>query len=248
MKHTLNQSVSVILKSIFINIIIFIILTSLLQSQKSFPMIFIHTNYPSKNTTLPGYTECFIDYKTNECNDCPPICLSSNSSNIIVDNKILAKNIDKVFENQLRQISGVRFDTNQSDRYTADIFLYSLLIKNQIKLSEVKSIEEIINESNATNSLVSLGKDVKEKLDELTFNNNSSPIAISIVNIIFKSIDLLIDGDNILSTVEGNPNLLYDLPTQKKWILEVLNNAIIGCNESGLAGCLASSVASTGVS
>lgn len=34
----------------------------------------------------------------------------------------------------------------------------------------------------------------------------------------------------------------------KKWILEVLNNAIIGCNGSGLPGCLAGSVASTGVS
>ena len=35
---------------------------------------------------------------------------------------------------------------------------------------------------------------------------------------------------------------------QKKWILEVLNNTIIGCNGSGLPGCLAGSVASTGVS
>jgi hypothetical protein len=82
----------------------------------------------------------------------------------------------------------------------------------------------------------------------LISDNSSSPLAISIVNIVSKSIDLLIDGDSILSTIEGNPHLLHDLPTQKNWILEVLNNAIIGCNEAGIEGCLASSVASTGVS
>jgi hypothetical protein len=211
-------------------------------------MNFVHTKYPSKNTTLPGYEECFIDYKTNECGDCPPNCLSFNSSNIIVDNKIFAKNIDKVFENQLRQIFEVRFEANQSDNYTATIYLYSLLLKDQIKLSEVNLIQNIINESQTTSTLVSLDKDIKDKLNLLISDNSSSPLAISIVNIVSKSIDLLIDGDSILSTIEGNPHLLHDLPTQKNWILEVLNNAIIGCNEAGIEGCLASSVASTGVS
>ncbi|MGN6628973.1 MAG: hypothetical protein ACTHKJ_03755, partial [Candidatus Nitrosocosmicus sp.] len=204
-------------------------------------MSFIHSNYPSRNTTLSGYIGCFIDFKTSNCDDCPPSCLSFNSSNIIVDNKILAKNIDKVFENQLRQISEVRSGVNKNDTYTASIYLYSLLLKNQIKLPELNLLEQLINDSQTTNSLVSLGKDVKDKLNLLTSDNSSSPIAMSIANIVSKSIDLLIDGDPILSTIEGHLNLMHDLPTQKKWILEVLDNSIIGCDESGLAGCLASS-------
>jgi hypothetical protein len=234
----------------FIVYVLFLIIFTnhILQSQ-SFSLSFIHSNYPSRNTTLSGYIGCFIDFKTSNCDDCPPSCLSFNSSNIIVDNKILAKNIDKVFENQLRQISEVRSGVNKNDTYTASIYLYSLLLKNQIKLPELNLLEQLINDSQTTNSLVFLGKDVKDKINLLTSDNSSSsPIAISIVNIISKSIDLLIDGDSILSTIEGNPNLMHDLPTQKKWILEVLDNAIIGCDESGLAGCLASSVASSGIS
>jgi hypothetical protein len=233
----------------FIMYVLFlIILTNHILQSQSFSLSFIHSNYPSRNTTLSGYIGCFIDFKTSNCDDCPPSCLSFNSSNIIVDNKILAKNMDKVFENQLRQISEVRSGVNKNDTYTASIYLYSLLLKNQIKLSELNLLEQIINYSQTTNSLVSLGKDVKDKLNLLTSNNSSSPIAISIANIVSKSVDLLIDGDSILSTIEGNPNLMHDLPTQKKWILEVLDNAIIGCDESGLAGCLASSVASSGIS
>ena len=233
----------------FIVYVLFLIIFTnhILQSQ-SFSLSFIHSNYPSRNTTLSGYIGCFIDFKTSNCDDCPPSCLSFNSSNIIVDNKILAKNIDKVFENQLRQISEVRSGVNKNDTYTASIYLYSLLLKNQIKLPELNLLEQLINYSQTTNSLVSLGKDVKDKLNLLTSDNSSSPITISIVNIVSKSIDLLIDGDSILSTIEENPNLMHDLPTQKKWILEVLDNAIIGCDESGLAGCLASSVASSGIS
>jgi hypothetical protein len=233
----------------FIVYVLFLIIFTnhILQSQ-SFSLSFIHSNYPSRNTTLSGYIGCFIDFKTSNCDDCPPSCLSFNSSNIIVDNKILAKNIDKVFENQLRQISEVRSGVNKNDTYTASIYLYSLLLKNQIKLPELNLLEQLINYSQTTNSLVSLGKDAKDKLNLLTSDNSSSPITISIVNIVSKSIDLLIDGDSILSTIAGNPNLMHDLPTQKKWILEVLDNAIIGCDESGLAGCLASSVASSGIS
>jgi hypothetical protein len=191
---------------------------------------------------------CYIEYKTSTCDDCPPSCLSFNSSDIIVDNKILSKNIDKVFENQLRQISELRFDMNQSEVYTANIYLYSLLIKNQLKLPEVKLIEEIINKSQTTNSLVSLGNDVKAKLNIMLSDKTSSPVALSIVKIISKSVDLLINGDNIVSTIEGNPNLTHDLQIQKKWILKILNDTIIGCNESGLSGCLTSSIASTGIS
>jgi hypothetical protein len=233
---------------LIVYVLFLIILTNHILQSQSFSLSFIHSNYPSINTTLSGYIGCFIDFKTSNCDDCPPSCLSFNSSNIIVDNKILAKNIDKVFENQLRQISEVRSGVNKNDTYTASIYLYSLLLKNQIKLPELNLLEQIINYSQTTNSLVSLGKDVKDKLNLLTSDNSSSPIAISIANIVSKSIDLLIDGDSILSTIKGNPNLMHDLPTQKKWILEVLDNAIIGCDESGLAGCLTSSVASSGIS
>ena len=173
---------------------------SLLHSQISFPVSFVHTKFPSRNITLSGYIGCYIDYNTSPCDDCPTSCLSFNSSDIIVDNKILSNNIDKVFENQLRQISELRFNMNQSEAYTANIYLYSLLIKNQLKLSEVKLIEEIINKSQTANSLVSLGKDIKAKLNLMISDNNSSPIAISIVKIISKSVDLLINGDNIIST------------------------------------------------
>ena len=221
---------------------------ALLQYQNSFSASIVHSNYPKRNTTLPGYIECFIDYKTSNCDDCPPSCLSFNSSNIIVDNKILAKNIDKVFEDELKQISEVRSGADKNDSYVASIYLYSLLVKNQIKESELKLIIDLIDKIQTTDSLVSLDKTVKEKLNVLTSDNTSSPIAISIVNIVSKSIDLLIGGNNsIISTIKGYPNLMYDLPTQKKWLMEVLNNAIIGCDMSGITGCLSTSIASTGV-
>lgn len=76
---------------------------------------------------MPGY----IDYKISYFNDCQPNCISFNFSNIIVDNKILANNVDKVFEKELRQISEVRYGVNKNDSYVATIYLYSLLIKSQ---------------------------------------------------------------------------------------------------------------------
>ena len=237
-----------ILKSIIFNIFFVIFFITLFPSQKSFSMSFIHTNHTDSNITLPGFIECFIDYKTSNCDDCPPSCLSFNSSNIIVNNKILAKNIDKVFENELRQISDVRSGANKNDSYTAIIYLYSLLIKNQINVKELKLIEEIVNETQTTGSLISLGKNVKEKLNILDFDSNSNVNAIAIVNIISKAIDLLIDGDHMIYTIESNPNLLHDLDTQKKWLMEVLENTIIGCDALGISGCLAASVASTGIS
>jgi hypothetical protein len=160
----------------------------------------------------------------------------------------LARHVDKVFENQLRQVSEVRSGVNKNDNYTATIYSLSLLIKNQIKLSEFYLIENIIKEIQTASSPVSLGKNIKEKLNNLTSFENSSPIAISIVSITSKAVDLLINKDNLLYSIEGNPNLIDDFAVQKKWIMEILNNAIIGCNESGITGCLTSSVASTGVS
>ena len=237
----------IILKSVFISIILLIILCFLSQPQKSFSITFARSNN-SNTTTLPGYTECFMDYKTSSCNDCPPGCLSFNSSNIIVNNKYLARHMDQVFEKQIRQISEVRAGVNKNDTYTAYIYLLSILIKNQIKLSEFYLIENLIKEIQNASSPVSLGNNVKEKLNNLTSDENSSPIAISIVNITSKSIDLLINKDSLLYMIEGNPNLIQDFVIQKKWITEILNNAIIGCNSSGLSGCLAASVASTGVS
>ena|SRR6478672_10033679 len=236
----------IILKSIFAIIFFLIIFGFPLQQQKSYSINFIHSN-SSDITTMPGYVECFIDYKTSYCGDCPPACLSFNSSNIIVNNKFLARHMDQVFEKQTRQISEVRAGGNKNDTYAATIYLYSLLIKNQIKLSEVHLIENIIKEIQTASSPISLGKYVKEKLNNLTSDENSTPIAISIVGITAKSIDLLINKDNLLYSLEGNPNLINDFGIQKKWIMEILNNAIIGCDESGITGCLASSVASTGV-
>ncbi len=85
----------------------FIILKSYLQSQKIYSLIFV----PSNNTNitiLPGYIERFIEYKTSQCDDCPPSCLSDNSTNIMIKNKKLAINIDQVFEKSLSQISTVK--------------------------------------------------------------------------------------------------------------------------------------------
>ncbi len=205
---------SVILKSLILTIVFFIILITILQSQKSFSTSFIHSSNLN-NTIMPGYVECFIDYKTSHCDDCPPSCLSDNSSNIIVDDKNLARNIDQVFEKSLRQISTVKSGVDKNDTYTASIYLRSLYLKHQIKISELNLIDGIIKDIQSTDSIVSLGKNVQGKLKILTLDDSSNPIAISVVNIISKSIDLLINSDNILTPIEGYPNLMHDLTTQK---------------------------------
>ena len=56
--------------------------------------LFLYNYFPINNTNnsiIPGYLGCFIDYRTSNCDDCPPSCLSNNSSNIIIENKKLAR-------------------------------------------------------------------------------------------------------------------------------------------------------------
>jgi len=235
------------LKKIILYVIPFIIFASFLQSQKTFSLNYVPIN--NINTTiLPGYLGCFIDYKTSQCDDCPPSCLSNNSSNIIIDNKKLANNIDQLFEKSLRQISNVKSGINKNDTYLASIYLRSLLLKNQIKISELNLIDGIIKDIQKTDSIVSLGKNIQEKLKILNLDKNSTPIAISIVNITSKSVDLLINSDNIISIIQGNTNLKNDLTVQKKWVSKIIANTILGCEVSGLSGCLVSSIFTTGIS
>lgn len=238
---------SIILKSIILNMAFFIILLTLLHSQKTFSMTFVHPNN-TNNTILPGYIECFLDYKTSRCDECPPGCLSDNSSYIVVENKKLARDIDQVFEKTLRQISNVKSGVDKNDTYTAGIYLRSLLIKHQIKISELTLIDKIIEDIQAADSIVSLGNNVHEKLKILTSDKNSSPVAISIVNITSKSIDLLISSNDILSSIQEDTNLMNDLATQKKWITEILDNTVVGCDVSGISGCLTASIFSAGIS
>ncbi len=79
-------------------------------------------------------------------------------------------------------------------------------------------------------------------------DRNSSPIAISITSITSKSVDLLINSDNIISSIQGNPNLSHDLMTQKKWLTKIIDNAIMGCEVAGVSGCLVASIFTTGIS
>jgi hypothetical protein len=238
---------SILFQKIILFIMLSLILSIFLQTQKTFSINFVTSNH-TNNTVLPGYLECFIDYKTSQCDDCPPSCLSDNNSNIIIDNKKLANNIDNIFENSLRQISTVKSGVDKNDSYTASIYLRSLLIKNQIKISELNSIDEIIKNIQTTDSIVSLGKNVEEKLHILNAEVNSTPIAVSIVNITHKSIDLLINSDNILSSIQGNHDISHDLTTQKKWITKIIANTIIGCEVSGIQGCLVAPIFTTGIS
>jgi hypothetical protein len=235
------------LKKIILYVIPFIIFASFLQSQKTFSLNYVPIN--NINTTiLPGYLGCFMDYKTSQCDDCPPSCLSNNSSNIIIDNKKLANNIDQLFEKSLRQISNVKSGINKNDTYLASIYLRSLLLKNQIKISELNLIDGIIKDIQKTDSIVSLGKNIQGKLKILNLDKNSTPIAISIVNITSKSVDLLINSDNIISIIQGNTNLKNDLTVQKKWVSKIIANTILGCEVTGLSGCLVSSIFTTGIS
>ncbi len=227
--------------------VFFIFLTSYLQSQKTFPLNFVPSN-ETNSTVLPGYIGCFIEYKTSHCDDCPPSCLSDNSTNIIIENKKLSINIDQVFEKSLRQISTVKSGLNKNDTYIASLYLRSLLLKNQIKISEFNLINGIIKNIQTADSIISLGNNVQGKLKILTSDKNSNPIAISVVNITSKSINLLINSDNIMSKIKGNSNLMHDFIEQKKWIMKIIANTIIGCEISGMTGCLAASIFTTGIS
>jgi hypothetical protein len=238
--------VSILFQKLILFVILSIILTFFLQTQKTFSINFVTSNH-TNTTILPGYLECFIDYKTSQCDDCPPSCLSDNNSNIIIENKNLATNIDKIFENSLRQISVVKSGVDKNDSYTASIYLRSLLLKNQIKISELNLIDDIIKNIQTADSIVSLGKNVEGKLRILISDENSNPIAISIVNITSKSIDLLINSDNILSSIQEYPNMSHDLTAQKKWITKIIASTIIGCEVSGIQGCLVAPIFTSGI-
>jgi len=232
----------------YLLLLFFLILLSPLQSHlltSSFGFT-IATN-ATNSTVLPGYIKCFINYTTSNCNDCPPICLSYNEKKILIENKELAQNIDQVFEKSLRQISTVRSGLENNDTNTASIYLRSLLLKNQITIPELNLIYEVMNDVQKANSIVSLGKNIQSKLNILDSNKTSSPIAISIVNIISKSINLLVNSDSIVHRIQGYPDLPYDINEQKEWINGILSGTIVGCEISGVLGCLMASILTSGI-
>jgi hypothetical protein len=224
-----------------------IILLFCLQPHSSISTNLINNSNNINNTVLPGYLHCFIDYRTSNCDDCPPICLSNTDKNIIIKNNVFARNIDQIFEKSLRQISTVKAGFENNDTNTANIYLQSLLLKNQLNINELNLINQIIKSIQKANSTISLAKYVHTNLDELNSNDKSSPIAISILNITSKSIDLLINSDSILNQIQGYPNLAHDLSVQKKWITKIISNTIIGCEVAGISGCLMSSIFTTGI-
>ncbi len=236
----------IVFKKIIFQIIPIIILFNIFQFQKCFPY-----NLPVINTTtnsiLSGYINCFIDYKTSICNDCPPSCLSNNSPSVAVNDKKLSQHLNLVFEKSLRQLSSVK-SGSKNDTYLADMYLRSLLLKNEIKIMEFNLINNLIGEIQNSKSLLSLGKDVNEKLKLLEDDDNSSFISIAIVNILSKSIDLLINSDHLLYNIHGYDDLQNDLTVQKKWMTKIMINTIIGCEISGLSGCLVASIISSDIS
>src|SRR5215210_353015 len=91
-------------KKLSISIFFFLVLVNVFNSQKTYSEN--HANFNNTNGILiPSYIECFIEFRTSQCNSCPPNCLSLNSTNAIIENKKLVNNIDKVFEKSLKQIS-----------------------------------------------------------------------------------------------------------------------------------------------
>jgi hypothetical protein len=202
----------------------------------------------ANSTILPGYINCLISYTTNQCSECPPNCITYKASNFIIDNKDLASNVDKVFEKSLRQISIIKSaDISTNHTKTAIIYLQSLLLKNNIKPSELTLITDIFNDINQTNSTTTLGKTLHDKIKELEMKKDSSPIAISIVNITSKGIDLLVNSDSIIHRIQGYPDLPYDLNEQKEWINGILSGTIVGCEISGVLGCLMASILTSGI-
>lgn len=236
----------IVFKKIIFQIIPIIILFNIFQFQKCFPY-----NLPVINNTtnsiLSGYINCFIDYKTSICNDCPPSCLSNNSPSVAVNDKKLSQHLNMVFEKSLRQLSSVK-SGSKNDTYLADMYLRSLLLKNEIKIMEFNLINNLIGEIQNSKSLLSLDKDVNEKLKLLEDDNNSSFISIAIVNILSKSIDLLINSDHLLYNIHGYNDLQNDLTVQKKYMTKIMINTIIGCEISGLSGCLVASIISSDIS
>ena len=224
------------------------ILLTLSVAQTSYSTGNVSKPFLANSTILPGYINCLISYTTNQCSECPPNCITYKASNFIIDNKDLASNVDKIFEKSLRQISIIKsadIDTNHTK--TAIIYLQSLLLKNNIKPSELTLITDIFNNINQTNSTTTLGKTLHDKIKELETIKDSSPIAISIVNLTSKSVDLLVNSDSIIHRIQGYPDLPYDIHEQKEWINGILSGTIVGCEISGVLGCLMASILTSGI-
>lgn len=127
------------------------------------------------------------------------------------------------------------------------IYLQSLLLKNNIKPSELTLITDIFNNINHTNSTATLGKTLHDKIKELETIKDPSPIATSIVNLTSKSVDLLVNSDSIIHRIEGYPDLPYDINEQKEWINSILSGTIVGCEISGVLGCVMASILTSGI-
>ena len=234
------------------NFLVFTLLASILMtfslSQTSQSSVNISKPFPVNSTILPGYINCLIDYTSNECSECPPNCITFKTNNFIIDNKELASNLDKIYEKSLRQISIIKSaDISTNHTKTAIIYLQSLLLKNNIKPAELTIITDIFNDINQTNSTTALGKSLHAKMDELESKKDSSPIAVSIMNITTKSVDLLVNSDSIIHRIQEYPDLPYDMTEQKQWITSILSSTIVGCEISGVLGCLMASVVSSGI-
>jgi hypothetical protein len=224
------------------------ILMTLSVAQTSQSIGNVSKPFPANSTILPGYVNCLIEYTTKQCSDCPPNCITYKTSNFIIDNKDLASSVDKIFEKSLRQISIIKSaDISTNHTKTAIIYLQSLLLKNNIKPSELTLITDIFNNINQTNSTITLGKTLHDKIKELATIKDSSPIAISIVNLTSKSVDLLVNSDSIIHRIQDYPDLPYDINEQKEWVNDVLTGTIVGCEISGVLGCLMASIMTSGI-
>ena len=224
------------------------ILMTLSVAQTSQSVGNVSKPFPANSTILPGYVNCLIEYTTKQCSDCPPNCITYKTSNFIIDNKDLASSVDKIFEKSLRQISIIKSaDISTNHTKTAIIYLQSLLLKNNIKPSELTLITDIFNNINQTNSTTTLGKTLHDKIKELATIKDSSPIAISIVNLTSKSVDLLVNSDSIIHRIQDYPDLPYDINEQKEWVNDVLTGTIVGCEISGVLGCLMASIMTSGI-
>jgi hypothetical protein len=224
------------------------ILLTLSIAQTSLSIGNVSKPFLANSTILPGYINCLITYTTKQCSECPPNCITYKASNFIVDNKDLASSVDKIFEKSLRQISIIKSaDIATNHTKTAIIYLQSLLLKDNIKPSELTLITDIFNNINQTNSTTTLGKTLHDKIKELETIKDSSPIAISIVNLTSKSVDLLVDSDSIIHRIQGYPDLPYDINEQKEWISGILSGTIVGCEISGVLGCLMASILTSGI-
>ncbi len=222
------------------------VLTNVSISQKIFSQNYVTYNNTNK-ILLPSYIDCFIDHRTSQCNSCPPHCLSLNSTNMLFNDERVVNNIDKVFEISLRQIAILNSVIGKNDTSTATTYLQSLFLKNQINSSELILIYDVLKDIQNSNSIIAIGQSMKEKIRQLTNDTDNSPTAISILHITSKSIDLLINTDNIVKNIQMHPNLPHDFYDQKKWVTKILTNTIVGCEIMGIIGCLASSISATGI-